>query len=155
MTDDVTARLAEIEARANRATPGPWKTRGEGRADTDDSWVRILGNIHNDGKSSTRVATVDTFGFVDDETAQASYEGEADAEADAEFIAHARADVPWLVERLRESRKIIDEIDPNKLRILASYVVASYALTNSSSQRTEVEDDLRRWSDLLERAQQS
>lgn len=94
MTDDVTKRIAEIDQRANAATPGPWKVdprladarhvRADGPRDLAGVLVKVL------------VADV-----VFDE------QGDPEGEADAEFIAACREDVPWLIERLREARATI------------------------------------------------
>ena len=73
--------LDEIEARAKAATPGPWSTGGHKGAFTGVE------------------AECDPSGWIvcpDDEY-------ETTKNADAEFIAHARQDVPILVERLRRA----------------------------------------------------
>jgi hypothetical protein len=76
MTDNLTPDdLANIEARAEAATEGPWE-------------VRIAPDFNYD----VRVP------YVDDDPTSTAY-----IEDDAEFIAHARTDVPRLVRALREA----------------------------------------------------
>lgn len=80
---DITERLAEIEARVAAADDGPWRVRGP---QVDPSWKWAAG---------VESASLDP-GEVDTTIAEV-----VDA-PDAEFIAHARTDVPWLVEQVRE-----------------------------------------------------
>lgn len=80
--------LAEIEARASKATPGMWKWREYG---------------YNFWLSSNCGAVVYSFGYDDgDSTVKVSDE-------DAEFIAHAREDVPALIKRLRKAEALLEE----------------------------------------------
>lgn len=82
--------LDEVEARANAATEGSWATtfgphepaRVWG-ADSDAEPIAVLG------------------GYVED----------SDAKADAEFIAHARTDLPALVAALRAVLELADAAD--------------------------------------------
>ena len=69
-------RLAEIEARANAATPGPWQI-GVSIDRTYGSWpvFRLLDMV---GPTA------------------------AEEKADAVFIENARSDIPWLIARVRE-----------------------------------------------------
>ena len=67
MLDD--KRLAEIEARCNAATPGPWKNVG---------------------------------GYCD--VCASDREKEANRQANAEFVVHARADVPDLLAEVKRLR---------------------------------------------------
>jgi len=71
--------LSEIEARCNAATPGPWEVRNPG------CWP---GEIGPTGVSGGSVAT-------------------ASCHDNAEFIAHAREDVPALVAEVRALREIV------------------------------------------------
>ena len=82
-----TDRLNEIEARANAATEGPWFV-------SDDAvWVD-----RGEGNADGITGPLAPWCF-----------GEAD------FIAHARADVPWLIEQVRKRdnalRAVLDLID--------------------------------------------
>lgn len=72
-------RLTEIHERTDAATPGPWETAGIG----DFGW-------HINGPDGN----VET---------QDSEQGRADAE----FIAHAREDVPWLRDELEMARGVL------------------------------------------------
>lgn len=78
-------RLLEIKERLQAATPGAWKVR-----ETDeDSFDDTPGVTTEDGR------------YV----AQTSYDGLSHTcrptmYADAEFIAHAKEDIEWLLERL-------------------------------------------------------
>jgi hypothetical protein len=84
MTDDIEQRLAEIEARANGATGGPWLR------DTCSVITRALATRrHVDGG---------TYGVICDT-------GEDDDCTSLDFIAHSRTDIPWLIAQLREARK--------------------------------------------------
>lgn len=81
MSDPVAPDLTAIRARAEAATPGPWTT-----------WV----DGHN---NHSGVCTDDgEVGISDD------VEG-----ADAEFIAHARTDVPALLDALEAAQSRIDK----------------------------------------------
>jgi hypothetical protein len=73
-------RLAEIEARANAATDGPWCT---------DSWEIYQGSEYEPGLS-----------FWIGETCRGTADLEQDR-ADAAFVAAARSDVPALVAEIR------------------------------------------------------
>lgn len=82
-------RLNEIEARANAATEGPWEWDGE----SNEPWPA--------GDNSLRSVS----GAKDDLVLYAwgydAYGIEAARDADAEFIAHARTDVPDMAAALR------------------------------------------------------
>lgn len=79
MTDE--KRLAEIEARCKAASPGPWEWSG--RKQEDDGWI-----WHPQGSmlADTMVTLADTY---------------EDDHKDLDFIAHARADIPWLLDQVR------------------------------------------------------
>ena len=86
MTDEA-KRLAEIRARAEKATPGPWKWH------TSNSWRRLKRDDRGISQSVSEP-------FV-------ARDGHPDLdinEPDMQFIAHARTDIPFLlaeIERLR------------------------------------------------------
>lgn len=76
--------LTEIVIRANEATPGPWH---EGHIDTDTC-------VH-----------IGDYGWVAAGPNRPEYDVDSDqGRADAEFIAHARSDVPELVAEVRRLR---------------------------------------------------
>lgn len=88
---DITERLAEIEARVEAATEGSWRARG---SQVDPSWKWAAGvesTSLDPGEVDTTVAEV-----VDG--------------PDAEFIAHARTDVPWLIEQVRQRDEAIERV---------------------------------------------
>ena len=72
--------LAEIEARVRATTPGPWRSFIEGRD-------------HESGSSfiQTKGEDIELTGATD---------------ADQDFIAHARQDIPRLLEELRRLRNL-------------------------------------------------
>lgn len=112
-------RLAEIRARADAATQGPWyfaytSIWGEGRVAREEAWLDSLDAAHtldrnpcehcDGGPCTYRAKALDMDPIV--ARVQPSYGDTATGQRvlDAEFIAHARADVPDLlaeVDRLR------------------------------------------------------
>lgn len=108
-------RLAEIRERAAAATPGPWGTYDDGTGRYD-----IAAELQDTGHGFTcrrQVAqTVDE--PIDNDPAHRDWDADEDDDqifADAEFIAHAREDLPALlaeVERLRSDRdRFADRVD--------------------------------------------
>lgn len=86
--DASATRLAEIWARAQAATDGPWRMRHG--ATTEDAIHVEFGEV---------LVVPDGWGWADNDWRKIN--------ADAEFIAHARSDVPWLmaeVDRLTGER---------------------------------------------------
>jgi len=77
--------LAAIEARANAAAPGEWEASRHAR------------NMHQISDVTGIIADISTW-----KTGMAGDDKETTANAD--FIAHARTDVPALVKELRELR---------------------------------------------------
>ena len=99
--------LAAIKARADAATPGPWWHQGFGLAGQatirggPDEWRGFDGSLGGDTRPVARVepAPDDEGGFV------------TNHDADAEFIAHARTDVPALLARIAELEERVDGAD--------------------------------------------
>ena len=91
-------RLDKIEARTNAATEGPWEWDGE----SNEPWPA--------GDNSLRSVS----GAKDDLVLYAwgydAYGIEAARDADAEFIANARVDVPRLLAAVRAVEAIADEL---------------------------------------------
>lgn len=81
--------LKEIEARANAATPGPWST-GEGVEYKDLESVRAC------GWDCRRVPSTNDYFACGPRVACS-----LSAEMDANFIAHAREDIPALIAEVR------------------------------------------------------
>ena len=81
-------RLDEIEARANAATEGPWEWEGEAKAEWEIGANSLV--------PSRRPDDPVLYGYGYDASGI-----EVKNPADAEFIAHARADVPDMAAALR------------------------------------------------------
>ena len=77
-------RLDEIEARANAATEGPWEWEGEAKAEWEEGANSLV--------PSRRPDDPVLYGYGYDASGI-----EVKNPADAEFISHARTDVPALV----------------------------------------------------------
>lgn len=88
---DITERLAAIEARVEAADDGPWRVRGP---QVDPSWKWAAG-VESTSLDPSEVDT--TIAEVVDAP-------------DAEFIAHARTDIPWLVEQVRQRDEVIERV---------------------------------------------
>ena len=84
-------RLDKIEARANAATEGPWEVNGP-----DRPWATI-----SHGSDSILHAYEQHHPYCEGCECGDSRSEVALSEEDADFIAHARTDVPALVEALR------------------------------------------------------
>lgn len=86
----ISDRLAEIQARADNATHGPWE-------------------LTLDGEVQGRRP-----GFRGADPEMDPIVGCLDEAEDNEFIAHARADVPWLIEQVRKRdtalRAVLDQV---------------------------------------------
>jgi hypothetical protein len=82
MTDD---QFAEIEARFRLASPGPWKSMIEGRDHTSGSSFIMTGG------EGARGEDIELSGATPQ---------------DQDFIAHARQDVPRLLEEVRWLRSL-------------------------------------------------
>jgi hypothetical protein len=86
-------RLKDIEARANAATQGPWKVAGwNKRTIIPAEWADDIGSPSERQKFTAFHATNET---------------------DAEFIAAARTEVPWLIEELRKAHEAIEALEEN------------------------------------------
>lgn len=89
MTDPTELDLAAIEARAEAATEGPWEHSLVGIDLVDDEYV-----VQTESVADVVCRLARSGEFIEHPMAS--------AQADAEFIAHARTDVPALVARVRE-----------------------------------------------------
>lgn len=106
---DTEQRLREIEERASRATPGPWEAYG-------------VGGIHMDGTSD---------GYSLRTARGRRLHSPYMTQADADFAAHAREDVPWLLSLLREReeenrrlrqiiadvRRLVETVEPDNAEV--------------------------------------
>ncbi len=80
------SRLEEIKERVKKATKGPWESSenlGDHSVQGPDGPVAAVTYAYAEGPISLD-------------------------ECDAEFIAHARDDIPWLLEHLKEAREVIE-----------------------------------------------
>lgn len=89
---ETTDRIGEIEKRCSAATEGPWKA-------IDSSWEYSLINTENEHLAEVRISSDVT------EDNQDHYESIKNA--NATFIAHARSDIPWLLE---DRERLIQEL---------------------------------------------
>lgn len=93
----MTDRRAEIEDRLSKATPGPW--RHTDSETVDDVWDAGL-VVVNENR--------DPVALVADQWYEAD-EGEPTPLHDADLIAHAPADLRWLLDRLAEAERERDD----------------------------------------------
>ena len=91
-------RLNEIEARANAATEGPWEWEGEAKAEWEIGANSLV--------PSRRPDDPVLYGYGYDASGI-----EVKTPADAEFIAHARTDVPDMAAALRAVLAIHTPVD--------------------------------------------
>lgn len=89
MASEVKKRLEEIEARVDKAVPGPWVCWGGSTGSVS------VGVDHPYEITESRPG--------------------ADAGSNYIFIAHARQDVPWLCARLRDALVVIEAWEPSVL----------------------------------------
>lgn len=90
-------RLDGIEARANAATEGPWEWEGEAKAEWEIGANSLV--------PSRRPDDPVLYGYGYDASGI-----EVKTPADAEFIAHARTDVPWLLEQVDRRDKALEKV---------------------------------------------
>ena len=90
-------RLNEIEARANAATEGPWEWEGDAKAEWEEGANSLV--------PSRRPDDPVLYGYGYDASGI-----EVKTPADAEFIAHARTDVPWLLEQVERRDKALEAV---------------------------------------------
>jgi len=102
---DTVDQLAAIEARAQAATEGPWKASDFGHPGRDEPSSII---IHK-GAFNWRA-------IHDGEYVAAMTAWDSQEDADADFIAHARTDVPALLALVREQQATIDRVEAQAAR---------------------------------------
>lgn len=91
------ADLLAMEQRCKRAQVGPWRVDfGE---EIGSNWVVATNAAYDQDKRGTWAVATDR--------AHASDCNAADGKDDAEFIAHARQDVPRLLEEVRRLRAVV------------------------------------------------
>jgi len=117
-------RLEDIEQRAVAATPGPWHRHTFGHASTISQTLAV-GKALKDTSDTAGFPMTDLTWLHDDNETSIGLTGNGPAQVEnADFIANARSDIPWLVERvrkleaaLRDAIQVIDDsysADPSK-----------------------------------------
>lgn len=125
MTPDDLARVADIRARADAATDGPWTFY------LDDLWHGATAEelteadaaeVWEDSVVANRPH--DSWGHL--------FHGDCKRPEDAEFIAAARADVPWLLDRLAAETERADVAEAAVSEAFSrGFVAASTGLAGS------------------------
>ena len=87
MTDK--RRISEIRARCEAATPGRWVWFRDSILASEKGGFVLSSCLYNDGSE---------LGYLDI------------TQGDADFIAHAREDIPWLLDQLDKARAEIDQL---------------------------------------------
>jgi hypothetical protein len=97
--------LAAIQARTDAATEGDWWIE-----DSDTTWVLqgVAFRIAGDGAWPEQIVNKQILKAPKSGTPYAEYWPDA---ADAEFIAHARTDIPYLLAALSEARSRIEQLE--------------------------------------------
>lgn len=91
--DNLTQKLEEIRLREQKATPGEWEFAGDCCDDEqEDPFIYVQ---HPEVRNAVSVL----------------FEADWGTTEDADFIAHARQDIPWLLERVEEAYVILKGIE--------------------------------------------
>lgn len=111
MTD---AQLAEIEARAARATPGPWAVETCGEKGDGSDMIGVVFGPDDENCDHQLSGELPAFGIEGEEIEYYRDELVAECEhrnrnshSDAAFIAAARTDIPALVAEVRRLREAL------------------------------------------------
>jgi len=99
--------LAAIQARAEKATEGPWHWEDWSLDDGPDKFSLVAPPHTNPGGASTM--------FPDLGNRLLKDENEEISEQDRDFIAHARTDIPLLLTRIAELTEALKEIGGQKM----------------------------------------
>ncbi|MET1027700.1 MAG: hypothetical protein ABWY00_11070 [Dongiaceae bacterium] len=97
--------LTDIAERSAKATPGPWQVLTEELVDA--AWINAAGP-----DDDLPIALFD-------------YRNGDENKANAEFLAHARTDIPRLLEALREARQRIEHLLDANNREIESRIAAN------------------------------
>jgi hypothetical protein len=101
MSDAPDTRLAQIKARAEKATEGPWVVFEHKVADNGWTVDRRIGTEWIHGQLHGPLGVVNQFASVAPVGGDKSlWHGVSISKDDAEFIAHCRSDVPFLIEQV-------------------------------------------------------
>lgn len=107
---EVDARIAEIRERAEKATPGPWSVKQPGEHSKEYIRVVDAGAPSTHGFISAGVAEVCCRRSSSEFKARTP---SAREQANADFIAHARADIPFLLAQIDELRDALSRGENN------------------------------------------
>ena len=108
-------QLAEIRERAEAATPGPWHTYQNGSF-SEDVLIDIAADLHDTGhgyRCRRYIGQLES-GQMDNDPTHSEWNDDQDNEqsaADAEFIAHARTDIPTLLTEIDRLHAQLAELD--------------------------------------------
>ncbi|MYU24507.1 hypothetical protein [Streptomyces sp. SID8352] len=129
MTDRLTAQqLADIETRTNAATDGPWGTYEFG----GDTLIEIAAGLEETGtgyRARREICRLEDEPMDNDPT-HTEWTGEEDWEqvqADAEFVAHARTDVPVLLAEIRRLDARVRELERPAVEAKRAEIRQSFA----------------------------
>lgn len=99
--------LEEIRRRVDRATPGPWRVVLDDSESPKTVWRQCESDKHPLAEDPGRDSVYDDCCFDGGLHSEPFFR-----EADAEFVARARADVPWLLDRLDQIRRLCENYTP-------------------------------------------
>lgn len=102
LTDE---RVAEIEARAKAASPGPWTTESHSNVRIDETYEAVEGP---DGKTLFDAANSEVMELHTETDEGSVYHWDETGRRNLEFAAAARQDVPDLLAHIRASRDLAD-----------------------------------------------
>jgi len=144
-----TQRIAEIRARLEQATPGPWHHWQDNDTPID---VRVCAAPSADGPCEQCVAiawhTSIAGETVDGKGEEWTPETIAEWTANALFIAHARDDVPWLLAELERALKVIVAARASNAFLVNGYTAVAREYPSQLNKQV----DLREWLDAHEAA---
>jgi len=96
-------RLAEIRARAEKATSGPWGKYG---IEAAAMWESVPGQCIGSPANTEYIARVSGYALP--------------LHANVDFITHSREDIPWLLDRIAELERLVP--DAIVLRYMTSHM---------------------------------
>lgn len=102
LTDE---QVEEIRTRCEKATPGPWKNDGPDRFSSDEPWVHVVDGPTIDTLILARLPCE----FPDNRAHDERLGLCGNASNNAEFVAHARTDIPALLADRKEMQKLLRE----------------------------------------------
>jgi hypothetical protein len=101
-------RIADIRARVEAATPGPWERGiydGHASVRVKDTYKPVAEHVCCDTYEDV---SIDGYRY----TAKDCSRGGPMNRQDADFVANARADVPWLLDRLERAEALLRRMQP-------------------------------------------